>query len=274
MSEELQALLAELALIPCAAVPLPRLEVPANHQCTYRLDLADGSRRKAIVASSPERAAIIEQALRHLRLPALPRLFGRRGRTLILEWIEGEPAGDEALTAAATLLGRVHALAPPGLTAEALLDPTAAAARLADRTRRLLAEGIIDAATADRLLALRPPPPAPACLLHCDLCPENLLMADGVLRIADNGSWSIGPPAYDLGRVLWRWPMRAEARARFFATYRRAGGVEVAPDALAFWTAVGAVGGTFYRRGGPIADAARRLRELVRSSAGWIAAAW
>ncbi|MBX3025811.1 aminoglycoside phosphotransferase family protein [bacterium] len=263
MTDDLQALLAERALAPQALVPLARLETPANLTRTYRLDLPDGTRLKALESSSARRAATIEDALVRLRLPALPRVLGRRGRALLFEWIEGVPIGDEMLEAAAALLGTVHARSPAGLVVESHLEPLAAAARLAERTRRLVAAGLVDPDTAGRLLALAPPPPERPRFAHCDLCPENLLLADGALRIIDNGSWLVGPAGYDLGRTLWRWPMSAAGRARFLAAYRRAGGVAIAAEALAFWTGVAAVGGTFYRLGGPVADAARRLRQLV-----------
>lgn len=260
---DLPALLAELALTPRAIVPLPRLETPANVARAYRCELPDGTRLKALESSSAHRAAIIQQALERLRLPALPRVLGRRGRALLFEWIDGEPVGDEMLEAAATLLGTVHARSPEDLVVEPHFDPPALATRLAERTRRLLAAGLIDADTADRILALAPPLPERARFVHSDLCPENLLVADGALRIIDNGSWIVGPAGYDIGRALWRWPMSAAGRARFLAAYRRAGGAEIAADALPFWIGVAAVGGTFYRLGGPVADAARRLRELV-----------
>jgi aminoglycoside phosphotransferase (APT) family kinase protein len=263
MSEELQALLAELGLVPHTVVPLPRVETPANTARTYRLELPGGVTRKAVEASTLERAATVEQVFARLRLPALPRLFGRRGRALVFEWIEGEPVGDEMLECAGTLLGRMHALAPHDLRFEPAYEPEAAAARLTRQTHRLVAEGLVEPATAARLLALVPPAPTPACFTHSDLCPENLLVSDGALRIIDNGSWAVAPAGFDLGRAIWRWPLRGETRARFLAAYRDAGGAALEAEALAFWIGVAAVGGTAYRIGGPVAEAARRLQELV-----------
>lgn len=263
MSEDLQALLAELALAPLAIIPLPRVETPANQTHAYRLELPDGTRRKAVDSWSARRAAIVEQALERLRLPALPRLFGRRGRAMVFEWIEGEPVGNESLAAAAALLGRVHALAPEDLVTEPRFEPATATDRLAEQTHHLLAEGMIDHDRAVRILALPPPPRERPRFVHGDFCAENLLVSNGALRIIDNGSWSVAPACFDLGRVLWRWPMGTDDRARFLDAYRRAGGAEVDLDALAFWTVVSAVAGTAYRIGGPIAAAARRLQEII-----------
>ncbi|MFN8643433.1 MAG: phosphotransferase [Candidatus Binatia bacterium] len=112
-----------------------------------------------------------------------------------------------------------------------------AAARLAEQTRRLLAEGLVDGETAGRLLALAPPILEPARFVHTDLCRDNLVVCAGALRIIDNGSWAVGPAGYDLGRALWRWPMRSDDRARFLDAYELARGAAVDAGGLAFWTA-------------------------------------
>ncbi len=177
-----------------------------------------------------------------LTIDAFPKVRGRRGRALLFHWLAGEPVSgsdDRVVDAAGELHGRVHGHPAPDLRAESRLEPAAAARQLVANLRRLCEADLVEGRAADRLASWafdRAPDDLaePAVFVHTDLCPENLLLADAKLRVIDHGSWAVGPAAFDLARLWWRWPMRSEARAAWLAAYQRGLGHEIDLASLPF----------------------------------------
>lgn len=231
MSAELPADLA--ALIAAAGVPLVEATPlsrrgPEDRPTTWRLRFADGAVRKASVLSSVAHAERVAALAAELGDGA-PRLLGRRGATLLGEWVDGptlaDAAGDEAwLPACGAWHGRVHGLRRA--------DDAAAAALLA-RWRRRLAEnlevlraaGLLDAATAAAgaaLAARHAPARCDAALSLGDLSPENLVRRpSGAPCLIDIETLDVAPSDYDLARTWYRWPMAATQRAAYLDGYRR-----------------------------------------------------
>jgi aminoglycoside phosphotransferase (APT) family kinase protein len=71
---------------------------------------------------------------------------------------------------------------------------------------------------------------ADAMFTHRDFCAENMVRGlDGRICVIDNEGLAVGPLAYDLGRVWYRWPMPAAAWRLFLETYA-AQRTQVLPD--------------------------------------------
>ena len=165
------------------------------------------------------------------------------GRVTVEPWIEGAPLDGDAsseVERAARILGRLHAgTARPSPPAESrwLHEANRDTACLVDA-------GIVDAETEASVrlrLAELAGRAAPTCVMHRDFCAENLIVdRDGELRVIDNEWLAVGPPAYDLGRTLHRWPLDEETWSRFLAAY-----VDVAgePGDQELWVLVAALMG-------------------------------
>lgn len=267
---DLAALLDELALCPVEVTDLTSIAHPQSTHTALRVETADGRRLKATIAWSEQRALTISRAGRTLAPDLMPRCLGRRGRALLFEWVEGQPVSASSFPAAARLLAEAHARSPRGLRCEPRLAPETAAGRLAMQGRALAVAGRISPSVArwlDELAEDAPPPVSTVGLLHTDLHPANLVEVHPRLVFVDNGSWSIGPIAYDLARAWWRWPIDEEAREDWYQSYRASASWPLpAPEELHFWRVVAAVGSLHYRHEARVAAPPRgreRLEELM-----------
>ncbi|GAB3748528.1 phosphotransferase family protein [Microlunatus parietis] len=153
------------------------------------------------------------------RVAAAGELGGDRG-FMITGWVPGGPAtvaDTEALVEAGRAIRRYHEVGGPGY---GLADVEAGAARgrfgswaerLADivaKTEPLVRHGVITAELADGFRAAVDDHAdaiaydGEGVLLHCDLKPAHLFVADGRLSsIIDWGDTSYGDPRYDLARL-------------------------------------------------------------------------
>ena len=226
--------LAELAArLPAPVVRVTRigtLSVDPVRSLTLRLDLADGTRRKARLLESQVHADRVERLLALLDPDVFPQLLDRAGRAILEPWVAGaavpEPHADPAVAARlGAILGAVHAIPAPGVAGPAGQLPVTRLEPLRRRLALLADAGLIDppaaAALAGRAEADLPDVGAPS-IVHRDIAPENAIRAiDGRLRVIDNTTLDVRAPDYDLARTWYRWPMDPPASAAFGAAYRR-----------------------------------------------------
>ena len=65
------------------------------------------------------------------------------------------------------------------------------------------------------------PSDPPRGLVHCDFCPENLVVdRAGALQMIDNENLTVDALAFDLARTCYRWPLDADYAQFFWAGYR------------------------------------------------------
>jgi Ser/Thr protein kinase RdoA (MazF antagonist) len=213
-----------------------------GRRLAYRVRSKDRTVKLRVLDSSAV-AEELESLSRGLDAAFVP-VIARHGRVTVEPWVEGTLLdGDSSneVERAARVLGRLHA-------GTARPAPSAAESQwlaAAHGDLRILEEAdLIDAETATTLrwqlvgLADRP---ASSCVIHRDFCLENLIVdREGELRVIDNEWLAVGPPAYDLGRTLHRWPLDDEAWAGFLTAY-----VEVAgePQDRELWMLVAALMG-------------------------------
>jgi hypothetical protein len=209
----------------------------------YRLELDDGRVVKARRCADEARAHDVWVISRHVAVPGFARVHARDGLVLFEEWIEGTPlprtgGTAEHVVAAATILSRLHGVARIGEVARSMTAIERLERARLDLT--LLAErGLLPREplrTLQAALRRLDPGVTPTGIIHRDFCAENMVREpDGRLCMVDNEGLAVGPLAYDLGRVWFRWPMPAAAWGLFLETYatRRA---EVLPDSgLMVW---------------------------------------
>ena len=249
-----------------------------DSRVVYRLELEDGRVVKARYCPDEVRAREVWRIGRHLALDGLARVYAQHGPILIEEWVDGTPLPSsdgtpEHVVQAAAVLSRLHAIEHIGETA---VRTTMAAAEWIERARRDLAL-LTDRQALPRgpMRALQgalrqlDPGMAVAGLTHNDFCAENMVRTDGGrIAVVDNERLSVGPLAYDLGRVWCRWPMPAPAWALFLETYAAERDQVLTDSSLLIWkiaatahSGVLRIASDPERLGEPLA----RLRELSGS---------
>ena len=160
------------------------------------------------------------------------------------EWIEGTPlpradGTPEHVVAAATILARLHSVERIGDT---VAPPMTVAERL-ERAQRdfalLAARGVLrrrQVHTMRDALCRLDPGAAGTGIIHRDFCAGNMVREpDGRICVIDNEGLAVGPPAYDLGRVWYRWPMPRAAWGLFLETYGARRGQVVLDAPLIVW---------------------------------------
>jgi thiamine kinase-like enzyme len=240
----------------------------------YRLELDDGRVVKARRCADEARARDVWEIRGRLSVPGLARVYARVDLVLIEEWVEGTslPRADgtpEHVVAAATILAGLHSAGPVGDTVAHWMT---AAERL-ERAQRdlalLAAHGALQRGQVRTMRdALRrlDPGAVGTGIIHRDFCAENMVREpDGRICVIDNEGLAVGPPAYDLGRVWYRWPMPRAAWGLFLETYaaRRA---QVVPDSpLIVWKIAATARSAALRLAsdpGGLREPLTRLREL------------
>lgn len=226
--------LAELAArLPAPVVRVTRigtLSVDPVRSLTLRLDLADGTRRKARLLESRVHADRVGRLLALLDPDVFPQLLDRTGRATLEPWVDGDalrdPRGDADVAARlGAILGVLHTTPAPDAAGADRRPPEARLEPLRRRLAALAADRLIEPAAVatlwGRAAADLPDATAPG-IVHRDLAPENAIhAADGRLRVIDNTTLDVRAPDYDLARTWYRWPMDPAAAAAFGAAYRR-----------------------------------------------------
>lgn len=282
--EELLALLGEQRGELVSVEPLSRLAAPRHRGGAWRLHLRDGGSVKARCLRDAATAERVAGLLAELRHPAFPRLLARRGRGLLLEWIEGRPLDasppDSVLRACARLqveLHRTHvsesrALRSGSAFVDAQLERSE---RHLERLRetRSLAPGEVDELR--RRLAAHRPADAEVGVVHGDFCGENLVLdAAGAPRPVDNEALAVGAVDGDLARTLWRWPLGPDCAARYLEHYAAMRDLDEFRECFPFWALAVRLGSAAHRLGAasgvadpPLAALRTMLRLLERAAA-------
>jgi aminoglycoside phosphotransferase (APT) family kinase protein len=213
------------------------LGVRKGRRLSYRVETAARTIKLRLL-DSLEAAEELERISADLDDAFVP-IIRRHGRVTVEPWVvgaglEGEAAG--AIEPAAAILARLHV----GTRAVATGDgnsPWLAAAE--SDLQSLIEAGLVEADLAARVRARLDDlhrDDAPACVIHRDFCPENMLIdSTGEIRVIDNEWLAVGPPALDLGRTFHRWPMDENGWVRFLAVYSDVAGE---PQDLGLWMLV------------------------------------
>ncbi len=251
----------------------------SGHPATVamRLDLADGRTAKLRVYPS---SAAADRVWRILHCPngVLPRPLARQGRAIVVEFVAGTPIdvlrrrraradADRFIRGAARALAALHGVTPPRIEREVASGSRWLIGRVAARLRR---SGLIDAETAQGLRRIEVPRATPLRISHGDPGPDNFVVTPlGRVRAIDEERLALRPVAFDLARLIARWPLTRTQEHLFLAAYRRAGG---SPDGFLarrpFWMATALCTSIAFRL---VYDPARvdglvkRLRHLARS---------
>ena len=240
-----------------------------------RLELVDGRCVKLRQYPSPEAADRVWSSLRHAKGVTLPLPLIRLGNTMVTEYVEGEPldrylrratAADRRnmVRRVAWLAANLHKISGtrgrPRLPTEHRQLITVVARRLG--RRRLLDRGTVAALT-----GLTLPPAVRYVSTHGDLHPDNIVVEPSRrLRAVDEERIDKRPAAFDLARIVMRWPLDVGLEHALLTAYDRAGGdSRHYRDHRTFWIAVAlstsAVYRLYYALPGlrPVASELRRL---------------
>jgi hypothetical protein len=229
LDAELAALVARAGAPLAAARELTTLPSPVLERPAWRLELSDGCVRKGRVFADAAEAERFAALAAYLPRPGFPRLLGREGRAVLLEWIPGEGIGAAPplalLERCGALLGAVHRQRLPADAAQRFASgPTALPEPLAPLLDEIAAAGWLEPSEADALAALAQRAQPERCergLAHLDFCGENLVVTPAAEPFCiDNATLAVAPLDYDLARTWMRWPLAPAARAAFLAGYR------------------------------------------------------
>jgi Ser/Thr protein kinase RdoA (MazF antagonist) len=278
LDPDLRDLAAGLGLEIVAIEAIGALTARRARRQALRLTAADGTAVKGRLCDT-EADARRFQALR-AALPdgLLPRLLGRSGRALLLEWVDGRLLGahewtDRRLESAGGILARIHAapLPPDAPTPPFGSDPAGAVSRLETDLARLVDLGAVDAATGERLAgiaAASAPARIELAIAHWDFCAENFVLPDGGDPVpVDNETLCVAPPAADLARWWYRWELGPDHRARFLRGYRRHRELPDVRPAFPFWLIRALVSSAVFRVTNGYDGAAIPLDRLARIAA-------
>lgn len=225
--EDLARLLEELDSPPITITPVRQPGSPRLQGGAFRIRLSDGRQIKASVLEGRGQAERTEYFLGRLDHRAFPRVLGRRGRALLIEWVDGEPITGYATAAVFERCAALHAslhLEPlPDDCPYSISDLPLLRQKLDSDLRCLTECGAVGAADAQRAseVALRfLPRSCDTGIVHRDLCPENLVLrSDGGVSSIDNESICLGAHDFDLARTWYRWPMERAERRLYLDTY-------------------------------------------------------
>lgn len=196
--------------------PLPTKMSSVRRCASFRVDVGQSIILKARRMRN-EATAQRQQALR-VDLPGAfaPILF-RCGAVLLEKWIVGRPLHEMPFTLhrthirqAAELLSVLHAWPTAGETVLPFPgDITGLRDDVVSSLSNLRTTGHLNRTTANRLIKIvetTAPEETSHCLIHTDLCGENLVVdSTGRLFVIDNEHFRVGPAGLDLARSWYRW---------------------------------------------------------------------
>ncbi len=259
----------------CRTRKISSLAAPRHRAAAYRLDFADGRVLKGRELRDASTAARVRYVLRHAPHPAFPRLVAQRQDVMLLEWVEGSPAGPNesgVVRAGADFLATLHETPLPARCPFAPDDPLERqTARTARHLERLVRAGALDAGRADALrgvLKSHLPARWRVGFVHGDLCAENLVVdAEGHVRVVDNEALAVDACDADLARTLYRWSLDPRSADVFLETYVRRRSIEPLLEHFGYWALSARLGSAAHRVGAPRRVAAVPLRGLDRLQA-------
>ncbi len=260
-----------------AAAPIGTLRSRLRPRAAFRLRLADGRVLKGRRVNDEASAVRVERLSRLLEPRHFPRLLARRGAALLSEWADGMPVPSTDNAAdlcrqVGGLQGRLHRLA-------ASADEISPARerwhhwsrRLEQDLDVLVTSSCIDRATAARAMAMAvrgAPADVDLGLVHGDLCPENLVLHDGVVRVVDTEDLRIYACDHDLARTWLRWPMGPAERQAYYDGYGQHRSWRGFDEHFTHWAVIVLVESASFRLRAGVGDpgpALARLRGLVGS---------
>lgn len=257
LAQDLSWVAAELGSELSAWERVSPLWRPAGRRAAFRVGLSDGRWVKLRRMGPVDEAEALARRLGGLAAAGLPRVLGRRGGSLILEWIPGaafaeQPLTDERIEQAGRLLGEIHRARVPADDPEP--RPRRAARELARAEVQLaeLANGDcltrLEVDTIAGLLVRHVGERPLQGVVHGDFAPENLVVdARGALRVIDNESVDVGILDLDLARAWARWALADERWRIFLEGYAGGSGRRVADPALWGWKLRSLVVSAWYR---------------------------
>ena len=203
----------------------PHVESPA-----YRLDLSDGSVRKARLFGHLLEAETVEHFLNAMPSDRFPHTVCRHHRAVMSTWIEGQPLeerqlGEADFIACGELLGAIHTAAVPEGPCLRTLSPTDVHSLALNQAQYLSESEVITDSTKEALvqtLLTQQPSATTIGFGHFDFSLDNLVKtkAGGILSI-DHGAIRVGSLDQDLARTRLIWPMRNLDWDSFLEGYRK-----------------------------------------------------
>lgn len=231
LGEDLWALVQRETSSLMAMTVLTTLPSPLGQRASFRLQFADGlvlKGRRFERGGDAERVESLSQFLDHRHFP---RVIGRCGSALLLEWIEGEPLSHakwppELLQACGALQGRLHSTPlPQEMASQNQLAANDKKVRLEREIRALVQHGALNRLEGAQLIDLaesHAPHTFAVGLVHGDFCAENMVLrTPGNVCVIDSEKLSIDAYDHDLARTWYRWPMTAAQREAYYDGYNR-----------------------------------------------------
>lgn len=272
LGEDLWALVQGRRSPLVAVTVLTSLPSAFGQRASFRLQFADGRVLKGRRFERGDHAERVENLSQFLDRRHFPRVLGRCGSALLLEWIEGEPLSHakwppELLQTCGALQGLVHTTPLPNKV-DSQSQSAAHDKRVGlERGIRALVEyGAFNRLEGERLidLAVAHTPGNPAVgLVHGDFCAENIvLQAPGHVYVIDSEKLSIDAYDYDLGRTWYRWPMTAVQREAYYDGYNQHRSSADFMAHFVYWAIVVLVDSAAFRVRAGAGDVSVAIREL------------
>ncbi len=259
------------------AIPLTTLPSPCRQRASFRLRFGDGRILKGRLLDSNAIAERVEYLSQFLDHRHFPKVLGRRGCALLMEWIEGQPLTSvqcppELVRCCGALQGLLHSmLVPKEMHIEAHPREQDWQAKLEENIHEMVARRALGREEGKQVLelALRHAPASFALgLVHRDFCAENIVLgAHGQVYVIDNETLHIDAYDYDLARTWYRWPLNRLQRAAYYDGYNQYRTTADFAKYFLYWAMVVLVEATVYRlrirtRGASIPI--RRIKALLR----------
>lgn len=235
LGDDLHALVGKVSAKLVRSQRLGRDAGQTRDRACYRLDFDDGRILKGRYVPAPAQAERLMSLMPLLQDLPLSRPLGRHGRALLEEWLDGIPLTqipdddrsslEHYAELSGDLLGRLSRACGDDL--EDARQPQSPESKLRKLERQLSALSSAERLTteaADWLTGTatdNAPFELETGLVHLDLQPSNLLVADDELVLVDNESISLGSLDFALARVWYLWPMTREEQAAFLRGYTR-----------------------------------------------------
>jgi aminoglycoside phosphotransferase (APT) family kinase protein len=270
-------LLARLALkgfVVERAVRLSR----AGDSPSFRAELDDGRVVKIRLFATSTSARKMWDLIATAGDAILARPLLRLGPAIVSEYVNGEPLDQYlawttpktevvAVRAAGRQLARLHRKRTPSKIAR---SPESYRRLLAREAQLLARKGLLDRAAVEWLATLRTPRAGRCALTHGDVCPENLVLsAAGDVRLIDEERLAIRPVAFDLARVVTRWPLGPRCETELLRAYRNAGGDDRGFNKdRVFWIALALTASAAYRTRRRLPGVDRAVMELRALTSG------
>jgi hypothetical protein len=248
-----------------SVVSLTTLPSTRSRRGAFKVTLVDTRVFKGRMVDSEEAALRIHRLSEYLDRNHFPRVVDRRGRALLVSWIQGDPVGgapwlEADLERYGRILGSVHATELPRDTRRSFAFPVERwNDRIDGNLDRLVALRALERAEADRIrdvVERSRPKHIRAGLIHGDFAPNNIVVdPSGRPWVVDSENLAVDSLAFDLARAWYRWALDEPFWSVFLRGYVTHGEPDEFLDHMDFWC------------GAALAEAARFRIELDTSDA-------